>query len=131
MKKRDPALHALVLGLLNLTGILLGFFLWQLLGGPQRNAQGLAAAAFALIGFWLWIKISMARGITLAKGNWEGLGVWILSCLIPIAIFVPLHYFTQGYMTSSGNIEVLAGLVFPTNFLAAGIMLHQSGRWTA
>ncbi|MBC8366501.1 hypothetical protein H8E52_03750, partial [bacterium] len=119
MKKRHLVLHSLMLGILNLMAVMVAFFLWKLLGGPQRNIQGLLSILIAFAGFWLWLKFATSRGITLAQGKWEALGFWLLSCLIPIAIFVPLHYFTQGYLSSWRNIEALIGLIIPVNFAAA------------
>ncbi len=120
-------LHALVLGILNLLGVMLAFFLWRLLGGPQRHVQSLFAVLIAFSGFWLWLKFAVSRGLTLAQGNWEALGFWILSCLIPQAIFLPLHYFTQGYWTDPGNSIALGMLIVPVNFAAAGYMLRKAG----
>ncbi len=127
MKKRHMILHAFVLGILNLCAVAIGFFLWKLLGGPQRNVQSFLSAVITFSVFWLWLKFAMSRGIPMAQGNGEALGFWLLSALILIAIFVPLHYFTQGYLTSWGNIEGLALLFIPVNFTAAILMLKMTG----
>jgi hypothetical protein len=128
MKIRHLFLHALLLGILNLVAVAIAFFLWKLVGGPQRSTQGILAIAITFAGFWLWMKFVISRGITIAQDNWQALGFWLVSCLVPIAIFVPLHYFTQGYLTSWGNIEALALLFFPVNFGAALTMLKMAGK---
>jgi hypothetical protein len=129
MKSSHLIFHALVLGLLNLIGIFLGFFIWKWIGGAQHWVQGWSASAIAFFGFWLWLKITCARGMSIATNNVSALGFWILASILPIAIFIPLHYFTQGYLTSMGNIEVLLRLILPTNFIVAGLMLKMSGKW--
>ncbi len=129
MRRRDLFLHAILLGILNLIAVAIAFFLWKLVGGPQRSVQGFLAAVIAFAGFWLWLKFAISRSVTIAQDNWQALSFWFVSCLIPVAIFVPLHYFTQGYLTSWGNIEALVLLFFPVNFGAAGLMLKKSGNW--
>ncbi len=49
-------------------------------------------------------------------------------------VFVPLHYFTQGYLTSMGNLVALAGYQLPVNSLALfglwGIQRSRAGTGT-
>jgi len=127
MKMRYLLLHAFVLGMLNFTGSTIAFFLWKLLDGPQRIVQGWLAAAIVFFGFWLWLRFAASRGIDLARRKREFVTIWILASFIPAGVFIPLHYFTQGYLTSMGNIWALLRLALPTNFAALGLMLLKSG----
>ncbi len=127
MKKRHYLLHALVLTILIFLSIAIGFFFWKLVGGRQIMVQSLVGVLIANLSFWMWIKWSVARGIRVAENNYQATGFWILSLLLPAIIFVPLHYFTQGYLTSWGNISAITLYVIPVNFNGAWLMLRETG----
>jgi len=52
---------------------------------------------------------------------------FVVSLLWAPLVFVPLHYFTQGYLTSIGNLLTLAVYQFPVNAIALyGASLFQN-----
>lgn len=105
-------LNSIVLALINLLGILVAFGVYkivltmypinqQLLQAPL--AILLSAAFFVLWGFV--IKRHLPKMIWQMRSEmiWIYLGAMIWGA----ALFVPLHYVSQGYMTSLVNIIVL------------------------
>jgi len=126
VRTRFLFLHSLLLALLNIVGLTLGFFIWRLAGGGnQAFTQGIIAATFTFFGYWLLLKLRESRGLEPARNKVQALGVWLLSACFLVAVFLPLHYFAQGYGSSWGNVAALLRLAIPTNFLAAFLLLWR------
>ena len=100
-------LHALALAAFNLAAILAGFAFYKISGiSNQLAAQIPAAVLLSAFGFALWYTIAYRvggerlrlRGLSAYAGAYVAAFAWL-----PI-IFVPLHYVSQGYLTSFANI---------------------------
>lgn len=72
---------------------------------------GLFSAWLLLLRVWGWRRLQPV-------GSTELGSCLALSILWAPLVFVPLHYFTQGYLTSIGNLVVLALYQLPVNALA-------------
>lgn len=88
---------------------------------PNQVWLQLPIAVFLSVGCFLgWLIAVRTLGM---KALWPaGAGEswsWLAASLLwaPL-VFVPLHYFTQGYVTSLGNVVMLAFYQLPVNALA-------------
>ena len=105
-------LHSLVLTLTNMGAILMAFGIYQviLLFTPvnQRAVQTPLAIVLNVLIFlgWIWFIDRFFRNYRLNKSSDYYLVYFTAGVWNPI-IFIPLHYLTQGYMTSFANIIVL------------------------
>ncbi len=121
MKLIYPGLHGLVLTIINITGVLVGFGAYHLLKPANQIAiQVPVAATVCIIGFVSWNAFSQRlpfKGLAKPRGG-ELLWVYLAALLWNPVLFVPLHYLTQGYLTSFGNILGLWLFQIPVNLLA-------------
>lgn len=110
--------HGLVLAVVNVGAVLFGFACYKASGLPyQLPIQISVAALSSVVGFLLW---SLAVGGVFVEEYSPGtvpefLGVFLLSLLWFPALFVPGHYFTQGYLTSFANIYYMWLFQTPLN----------------
>lgn len=86
----------------------------------QVGLQLPIAVALSIGSFLLWVLLLRIVGwrkwCVLGAGEY---GASLLgSVLWGVLVFVPLHYFTQGYVTSPGNLVALALYQLPVNALA-------------
>jgi len=112
--------HSLLLTFLNLGSIIFGFTIYHFLKPiNQLIIQAPVASLSSIILFILWIICIRRFNIkTLIIDRWAEL-FWIFSISfiwIP-AIFVPIHYITQGYLTSFSNILWVWVYQTPTNLV--------------
>jgi hypothetical protein len=117
-------LHSVVLAVGCLVSILVGFGLYNLLRNnwavDQLVIQAPAAVLVLILGFSVWymlINRSPLPGIRLG-GVGELVAVYILSLCITPLIFLPLHYLTQGYISSMDNLLSILYFQVPTNIIA-------------
>ena len=113
-------LNALVVGALNLTSFVIGFWIFKLsVSGEQRLVQGTAAmlVAVALVVVWLVVF----RKVNRLEIEYDFIKVFLLTFLLTPVIFVPAHFVVTGYLTSIGNILAIAAYQFPMNVLALAI----------
>jgi hypothetical protein len=100
-------LHSLILTLINIFAILFGFIFYTFFRPANQIAiQAPMALLVSTAGFLLWWAITNRlpfRWITLDKRG-ELFWVYLVALLWNPAIFIPLHYITQGYLTSFSNI---------------------------
>jgi hypothetical protein len=121
MKAVRIILHGFVLFAANLIGIIAGFAAYSALGA--RDQLGTQLPIGALLSVLLYLAcVLFLRILSTARLNPQDGREYVLAgvCSLlwnPILI-VPLHYFTQGYLTSSGNIVALAAFQFPVNAIA-------------
>jgi hypothetical protein len=125
-------LHSLVLVIADLAGIAGGALAaFRILGVPNQFWLQLPIAVVLSIGcFCAWIlSLRVLRWSGLQPAGAKELGAcWAASLVWAPLVFVPLHYFTQGYWTSVGNLLALALYQLPINALAlcGASVLHRS-----
>ncbi|MBI4504296.1 MAG: hypothetical protein HY691_02080 [Chloroflexi bacterium] len=114
-------LHGLILSLANVVSIIVAFGIYTLVRPANQIAlQAPVAAALSVLGFALWVLLAgrlAGGGKGLAARN-DFVWAFVSALLWAPAVFVPLHYVTQGYMTSIGNIVALWAFQVPTNLAA-------------
>jgi hypothetical protein len=120
-------LHGLVLVLADFAGILGGFVAFKALhfaSFEQILIQLPVAAALSVLLFGLWSLLLRAFGgkQLLLPDLKELLWVFVASILLAAAVFVPLHYLTQGYLTAVANLVLLALYQVPVNLIALCIV---------
>jgi hypothetical protein len=125
-------LHSMVLVMADIAGIAGGALAaFHILGVANQVALQLPIAVLLSVGcFWVWkfsFHVLRLRSLQLASSKDLGTCL-VLSFLWAPVVFVPLHYFTQGYLTSIGNLVALAVYQLPVNGLAlfGSRLLQQS-----
>ena len=119
------AIRVLVAGLAllvaNLIGIYIGFLTYYAVRlGNQVAIQAPIAVMFSILLYLAWtlllrvLPFSRLHLNSTAERGWA----FIASLVWGPVVFVPLHYFTQGYLTSAGNIAALIMFQAPVNALA-------------
>ena len=112
--------HSIKLAFIDLGGILVGFMVYHLSGAHDQLAvQVPVAVVFTVIGFatWLWMTRRTRIGWSRAAFRQYVL-VFLLAFVWAAVVFIPLHYFTQGYVTAWSNVTVMWTFQAPTNLLA-------------
>ena len=124
------SLCSLLLTLSNLIGILAGFIAYRAIGEVNQLAVQLPlAVTCSIVIFALWCRLSHTAPFhRLALGSRREFAYVFLASLAwnPV-VFVPLHYITQGYLTSAGNIVALLFFQVPVNALAVTLSSSQPG----
>lgn len=121
MKFLSPVIHGLALAAINIGASLVGFAAYKVLGvGHQLLIQIAVAVLVSVAAFSLWYYLTLrVTSGRIALGR-RGANVWTYALAFiwfPV-IFVPLHYVTQGYLTSFANIYNMWLFQAPTNALA-------------
>ena len=112
MRYLNIIIQSFVLTVTNIAGILSAFGIYtivlQFIAVNQRALQTPLAIILNIVLFlvWTWLVVRYLSQYSLQKTSEYYLVYFAAGIWNPI-IFVPLHYFTQGYMTSLGNIIVL------------------------
>ena len=117
------ALHSAVLGFANLVAILAGFAIHRFVkSANQIMVQAPVAAALSVAFFAAWLVVSsgIAPRAFRLRGAGDGFRVWGLAPAWAALAFVPMHFFSQGYLTSFGNIAALWAFQLPVNAVAVG-----------
>jgi len=125
-------LHGFVLASIQLFSILSGFGVHTLLGFGNQIAIQLPVAVLVSVGgfsVWVWL-LDRANLNRLNLRSRQGLiSTLLASFLWAPDIFIPLHYFTQGYLTSIGNVLAIWAFQLPVNiiiyFLLAKVYLPK------
>ena len=121
MKVFRILLHSLVLAIVNLGSIIVGFYIYYILKPANQLAvQVPFAMIFSIIVFLLWSVLVRRLPIEHLplQGRNEFRCTFLFALVWSPVIFVPLHYITQGYLTSFGNILGCWRFQIPTNLLA-------------
>ena len=121
MKFARPLLHGLALAAVNVGAVLVGFAAYKVLGvGHQLLVQIAVAVLVSVAAFALWYYV--ARRVTSGRATLVSLGAYVWTYALAFGwfpvLFVPLHYVTQGYLTSFANIYYMWLFQVPTNALA-------------
>jgi hypothetical protein len=113
--------HGLALTVVNVGAVLVGFAFYKMSGMPYQLAVQLPAAVLlSVVGFGLWyVPAARFAGERLRlHGRAAYVGTCVASFVWLPVLFVPLHYVTQGYLTSFANIYYTWLFQAPTNALA-------------
>ncbi|MEA2015146.1 MAG: hypothetical protein U9O59_00255 [Actinomycetota bacterium] len=132
MKILETVLHGFILAVVNMIGIVFGFGVYHfLMRYNQMLMQAPVAAVFSIIVFTTWIVVLKYKNVTrlLPECKLEFLLVFLFSMAWLPIIFIPLHYVTQGYITSFGNVYVNWLFQIPVNiFIVLIAYLIVSGK---
>jgi hypothetical protein len=120
MKYLPVLLHGLSLTVVNVGAVLVGFAFYKVTGiSNQLAAQVPAAASVSVVAFALWYAV--ARRVGGERLSLRGPSAYAATYAVAFgwlpALFVPLHYATQGYLTSFANIYYMWLFQAPTNAL--------------
>ena len=110
-------LNATMVGVLNLTAFLIGFWIFSIsASGEQRLVQGTAAlvVGVGLVVGWL----VLFRRFNRLKIEYDFIKVFLLAFPCTAIVFVPVHYLFTGYLTGIGNILAIGAYQFPMNAMA-------------
>ena len=113
-------MQSFVLALLNICAIIVGFAVFVISRIPnQLSIQIPAAIIISVISYIIWCQgLRIMHLDFLSPWGKKGLIIiYVLALVWSPIIFVPLHYFTQGYLTSFGNVLAIWLFQIPTNFL--------------
>jgi hypothetical protein len=122
MKTVRIGLHSLILVIADIAGIAAGALAaFKILGVSNQVWLQLPIAVVLSVGcFCAWVlSLRILRWKVLQPAGSKELRACLVASLLwaPV-VFVPLHYFTQGYLTSIGNLVALALYQLPVNALA-------------
>ena len=125
--------HSFVLALANLAAIIAGFAAYRLLGAADQIAVQVPVAAVstvAVFAAWLSLSTRVAPGILGVGGARDGFWIYGLAPVWAAAVFVPVHFVTQGYLTSFGNVASLWVFQLAVNAAAVPIGFSAARRTT-
>jgi hypothetical protein len=122
MKSIRVGLHSLALVIADVAGIAAGALAaFRILGVPNQVRLQLPIAVVLSVGcYWAWLlSLRILGWKRLQLATPKELGACLaMSFLWAPLVFVPLHYFTQGYLTSIGNLIAMAFYQLPVNAVA-------------
>ena len=102
--------HSAVLTLLNLLGVFLGFWMFSVVkSADQVGVQFIVTSGVTwggYAGFVRFVRRRMAGGFAL-RGVRDGVTVYVLAFAWVPALFIPVHYVTQGYLAAPTNVLAL------------------------
>jgi len=123
-------LHGFALAVITLVAMAAGFAVYRLVGLRNQIAvQVLTAGIVCVVAFAVWgfviHRLSHGR---LSLADLKELGVAYAAALLwtPV-LFIPVHFVTQGYLTSFGNLLATWLFQVPFNLLA---LMVANGRLT-
>ena len=124
MKTLRVLLSGSVLLFANLVGILVGFMAYCALRPVKQILIQLPIAVLLSVLLYLaWVLLRRSSG--LQRLHLHSSGEYVLGFLASLAlgpvIYVPLHYFTQGYLTSADNLVALFVFQVPVNAFAVAV----------
>ena len=104
-------LHGFLLFGGNLAGIVIGFAAWRLLGGGDQLAVQVPVALLGSLTLYLLgagAADRVFRGLLSLRNPPEGWWAFGAALVWGPLVFVPLHFLTEGYVTSPANLVALA-----------------------
>lgn len=97
--------YGLLLSLINLISIILGFVFYYLFKTPnQIEIQLPTAVILSCLFFTMSVFLLIKSKKEISMSVFSVIRIYLFSMLWTPVMFVPLHYMTQGYLTSMGNI---------------------------
>jgi hypothetical protein len=119
------------LTVVNVGAVLVGFAFYKISGiSYQLAAQVPAAVLVSVVAFALWYVLARRVGgerLSL-RGPSAYVGTYVAAFAGLPAVFIPLHYVTQGYLTSFANIYYMWLFQAPTNVAALAAAAFASRR---
>lgn len=112
-------LTGFILALINVISVLGGYLVYYLTQAKtQRPIQIVSACTFSILIFIFWgfLFRKILNKKTL-KNTKDYVVTYVTSLIFSPVIFVPLHYFSEGYLTSLQNIYAMLMFQIPTNIL--------------
>ncbi len=121
-------LTGFILALINVISILGGFLVYGLTKAKtQEPIQIISACAFSIILFVLWeFLLRKVFNKKTLKNKKDFTVAYATSLLFSPIIFTPLHYASEGYLTSLQNIFAILMFQIPTNVLVLIIFKNIS-----
>jgi hypothetical protein len=121
MECMKNVVHGFMLALANFISIWLGFVIYYIIkASNQRMIQLPVAVILSCILFSTYIYIYSKTKI--GKNNYisikNGVIIYMCSLIVAPIIFIPVHFITQGYLTSLGNIIPMLKFQVITNIIA-------------
>lgn len=121
MRLGRAILHGFALSAMTIVAIAVGFAVYKLIGLRDQIAVQVLTAGIvcvAVFAVWGFVVHKLSRG-RLSLADLKELGVAYAAALLwtPV-LFVPVHYVTQGYLTSFGNMLATWLFQVPFNLLA-------------
>lgn len=121
MKLGRALIHGFALAVISIGAIAVGFVVYNAVGLEDQIAiQTLVAGVVCVAVFALWgyFAHTVTRG-DLSLADLKELGIAYAAAFLWMPVlFVPLHFTTQGYMTSIGDILSVWLFQLPFNLLA-------------
>lgn len=97
--------YGLLLSLINLISIILGFVFYYLFKTPnQIEIQLPIAVLLSCLFFTMSVFLLIKSKKEISMSAFSVIRIYLFSMLWTPVVFVPLHYVTQGYLTSMENI---------------------------
>jgi hypothetical protein len=110
MRKRSVLLNGLILALINIVSVIAGFAVYSMLRPTHQIAfQVPLAAVLTVLAFLGWLIVGGAwlpRPLRLLTVR-DLAFTFVAALLWSPIVFLPLHYTTQGYVSSFGNVAGL------------------------
>jgi hypothetical protein len=123
-----PIINGFILGFFNIISILVGYWVFYVSKSQNQIAvQVISACIFNIFSFLGW-KLICRKFLTKLrlKSKKKLVLTFLLSLIFGPLIFIPLHYATQGYLTSYQNILGIWMFQIPTNILILKLYQHFS-----
>ena len=119
-------MHGFVLFIANFIGIFVGFIVYNLVKPANQIAvQVPIAAIISIVLFLAWILLIRLIPFlkSLALCDVVGIfGTFIVSLVWALVIFVPFHFFTQGYLTGAANLVAILLFQLPVNLIVVVVI---------
>lgn len=96
--------YGLLLSLINLISIILGFVFYYLFKTPNQIEIQLPTAVLLSCLFFTMSVLLIKSKKEISMSVFSVIRIYLFSMLWTPVVFVPLHYMTQGYLTSMENI---------------------------
>lgn len=123
--------HGLFLFVANLAGIVAGFLAWRLIGGTGQLVAQIpigVVVSILLYGVFGGIAKLVSGSALRLKGGADMAGAFVCALLWSPIVIVPVHFATQGYLTSFSNLMVISLYQVFVNGMTLGIMLWARTR---
>ena len=121
MKIFRISLNSLIMVIANIGAIYCGFIVYYLFKPTNQMAVQLPVGVIlSIAGFVFWnllLQINLLKRVAI-KERQELIYIYFAALIWATVFFVPLHYVTQGYLTSFGNIIAIWIFQLPVNLIS-------------
>ena len=120
MKNLKLIINSFVLTFFNIFSIIISFGVYKMIfqSYDQKTIQLFLSFTLTTLGilFWGFFSAKFLKRQFIGR-KYHLAWVYLLSFIWTPIIFVPIHYITQGYLTTGDNLLSIWLFQFPTNFL--------------